>query len=81
MQTENKLKSRKLWITILVIVIVSILKFLDKMQDFYFIISILVSSGVYLFVEGSIDVSNIKIKTGVIDIEQNKLNENQGKEN
>lgn len=81
----SKLKSRKLWITLLIVVLASVFKYLDKLSDFYFILMILISSGIYIFIEGSIDVKRLVIESDFLKIKTNgssngKLKTDQNKE-
>lgn len=75
MDIKSKIFSKKLWITILSLGIITVLKFLGKLEDLYFSIVLISISVIYLFVEGSIDVRNLKIRTSILEVEDsNKSN-------
>jgi amino acid permease len=71
MGIKDKIFSRKLWITILLILISVVLRFFEKLDDLYFTVIVLSMAVIYIFIEGAIDVQRIKIKSGLIEIESN----------
>lgn len=68
MGLKQKLFSRKLWITVSVLVITTTLKFFGKLDDLYFSIILITVSIIYLFIEGSLDVKDLKIKTPIVEL-------------
>jgi len=71
MGIKDKIFSRKLWITILLILVSVVLRFFEKLDDLYFTVIVLSMAVIYIFIEGAIDVQRIKIKSGLIEIESN----------
>jgi hypothetical protein len=69
MGIKDKIFSRKLWITILLVFVSVVLRFFEKLDDLYFTIIVLTMAVIYIFVEGAIDVQRIRIKSGLIEIE------------
>jgi len=74
MEIKDKIFSRKLWITIMLVLVSVVLKFFERLDDLYFTIIVLSLSIIYIFVEGAIDIQKIKIKSGLIEIESNVEN-------
>ncbi|GIW22535.1 MAG: hypothetical protein KatS3mg068_1542 [Candidatus Sericytochromatia bacterium] len=68
MNIKEKISSRKLWITLVLIILSTIMKYLDKLDDLYYAIIVLSSAIIYIFVEGTIDVNKLKIKTEIIEL-------------
>jgi len=71
MGIKDKIFSRKLWVTILLILVSVVLRFFEKLDDLYFTVIVLSMAVIYIFIEGAIDVQRIKIKSGLIEIESN----------
>jgi len=71
MGIKDKIFSKKLWITILLILVSVVLRFFEKLDDLYFTVIVLSMAVIYIFIEGAIDVQRIKIKSGLIEIESN----------
>jgi hypothetical protein len=75
MGIKDKIFSRKLWITILLVFVSVVLRFFEKLDDLYFTIIVLTMAVIYIFVEGAIDVQRIRIKSGLIEIESDVGNQ------
>lgn len=74
MDIKSKLFSKKLWIALITMGIATGLKTFGKLDDLYFTIILLSISIIYLFVEGSLDINQLKVKTSVLEISSKEEN-------